>query len=190
MKHPYLTIQSAGFTAYSDAMVGRFTEDGIFLHLLSLVGTPSAIKALAAILHNQTGCRIADNQGVKQFGEQECCFSGKVQTIRTRKIGGVVSKVLIQKNMHQKASGSVRTSFVYGENLEEVYRRAFLFLDAITTIPLKREWQRWLWEEVLQPQMLCSFGAKELQHAYQLYIPDDDTLQQRVLEGITGGYLQ
>ncbi len=84
---------------------------------------------------------------------------------------------------------SGQTAFVYGPDLPTILDRAFLLLDAATTIPLKPEWQAWLWDEVLQPEKLYSFGEEELREAYLISWPGDDTLQERILEGISMHYL-
>lgn len=186
----YLTIRCAGFITYSDALIAQKTADNKFHAVfLSLIGTPSHIKATSAILFQGDSCRVF-NQDEPAV---ELDFLVNPSAYRTRKIGETVNKVLVSSSYFPETAvkNSTRTgaAVVYGPDMPTVTERAFLRLDAGTTIPLKPEWQGWLWDEVLQPEKLYSFGGEGLQEAHLVYWQEDDVLQEKVLEGISLGYL-
>ena len=62
--------------------------------------------------------------------------------------------------------------------------------DAATNVPLKLEWQSWLWDEILQPEKLYSFGSDDLQEAYLIQWPDEPMLEERIVEGVKLNYLK
>jgi hypothetical protein len=98
-----------------------------------------------------------------------------------------VNKILITTGyfLEKKQTATI----VFGSNLSTVQDRAFLSFDAATSIPLKPEWQSWLWDEVLEPEKLYSFGGSDLQEAYLIKWPDDARLEEQILEGIKLKYL-
>ncbi len=197
----YVKIQAAGFVTYCDALIARAAETELLACFLSLIGTPSNVKALVAILYGGDTCRVSSpDDPVQEFDflgpvqtSRELGFPGGLRSCRTRKIGETVNKVLVSTDYFAEGSApsdkSGQSAFVYGPDLPTILDRAFLLLDAATTIPLKPEWQAWLWDEVLQPEKLYSFGGEELREAYLVSWPGDDTLQERILEGIAMHYL-
>ncbi|HHL33860.1 MAG TPA: hypothetical protein ENJ30_05790 [Desulfobulbaceae bacterium] len=184
----YLTVRCAGFITYSDALIAKKTADNKFHAVfLSLIGTPSHIKATSAILFQGDSCHVL-NQDDSRI---ELDFLVNPATYRTRKIGETVNKVMIS-SCYFEIQGKTRprrAAVVYGQDMPTVIERAFLRLDAGTTIPLKPEWQGWLWDEVLQPEKLYSFGEEGLQEAHLVYWPDDEPLREQILEGVSLGYL-
>lgn len=183
----YLTVKSVGFTAYCNALIARrsSTNNGI-LHacLLSLIGTPSHIKSLSALI--LTG---GDSGSIRVSGDDldtTLSFSGTAQTCRSRKIGETVNKILTTRLF----SSNYHTAVVFGTDLLIVQERAFRRLDSATTIPLKPQWQEWLWDTILQPEKLYSFGGDEFQEAYLVTIPCDETLESHVLEAVRNGQIQ
>ncbi len=197
----YVKIQAAGFVTYCDALIAKVVGDELLACFLSLIGTPSNVKALAAILYGGDTCRVSSpDDPVQEFAfpgpartSRELGFPGGLRSCRTRKIGETVNKVLVSTNYFAEGSApsdkSGQSACVYGPDMPTILDRAFLLLDAATTIPLKPEWQAWLWDEVLQPEKLYSFGGEELREAYLVSWPRDDTLQERILEGISMHYL-
>ena len=189
----YIKIQAAGFVTYCDALIARAAETELLACFLSLIGTPSNVKALT--------CRVSSpDDPVQEFKflgsvriSRELGFPGGLRSCRTRKIGETVNKVLVSTVYYAEGSApsakSGQSAFVYGPDMPTILDRAFLLLDAATTIPLKPEWQGWLWDEVLQPEKLYSFGGEELREAYLISWPRDDTLQERILEGVSMQYL-
>ena len=201
MNTHYVKVQTAGFVTYCDALIAKVAGEELLACFLSLIGTPSNVKALSAILYGGDTCRVSiPDDPVREFEflgsiqtSRELGFPGGVRTWRTRKIGETVNKVLVSTNYFAEGSSppdkSGQSVFVYGPDIPTIRDRAFLLLDAATTIPLKPEWQGWLWDEVLQPEKLYSFGGEELQEAYLVTWPEDHTLQEQILEGISMNYL-
>ena len=196
--YEYTNLQAAGFTACCDAMVAKVVDNQLFAFFLSVIGTPSSVKALTAILYGGDTCRVSNPDDTGREFEflgpeqiRELTFPGNLQTCRSRKIGDTVNKLLVSASITgANQSDNARSSaLVYGPDMPTVIERAFLRFDAATTIPLKPEWQGWLWDEVLQPEKLYSFGGEELREAYLVSWPGDDTLQERILEGISMHYL-
>jgi len=160
------------------------------------------VKALSAILYGGDTCRVSSpDDPVREFEflgsvqtSRELGFPGGLRTCRTRKIGNTVNKILVSTDYFTESSTSSDksglSSFVYGPDMPSIMDRAFLLLDAATTIPLKQEWKVWLWDEILQPEKLHSFGGKQLHEAYLISWPKDDVLQGRILEGIEQQYLK
>lgn len=188
MTHSYLTVRCAGFITYCDAMIARATSKNEKLQacFFSLIGTPSHIKASSAILFSGEICRISS----RDDPALELTFLGTPRTCSTRKIGETVNKVMVSLDYFPEGlNSSTNAAVAYGPDMSTVQERAFLRLDEATTIPLKRKWQAWLWDEVLQPEKLYSFGGAELQEAYLVRWPEDDTLQEQILEGISLDYL-
>ena len=191
----YLTVKSDGFITYCDALIARFNGDGAQSFLLSLVGSPAHVQAASARFFSGETCQISSHNPFNEDGSNETfdlsrCH-GKTHSIRAKKIGDTVNKVLISADHFPGASkgtsGSVNSAITFGPDLETVKERAFLRLDGCTTMPLKAQWQEWLWEEVLQPEKLYSFGNKALREAWLICWHDE--LEDLILEGIRQGYL-
>jgi len=201
MINHYIKVQAAGFVTYCDALIAKVAGEELLACFLSLIGTPSNVKALSAILYGGDTCRISSSDdSVREFEflgsvrtSRELGFPGGLRTCRTRKIGETVNKVLVSTDYFSGDSASPdkseQSAFVYGPDMPTMLDRAFLLLDAASTIPLKPEWQSWMWDEVLQPEKLYSFGGEELQEAYLVSWPDDNSLQEQILEGISMNYL-
>ncbi len=186
MNKIYLTVQTAGFITYCNTLIARAGNEILEAYFLSLIGTPAHIRATTAILFNGETCRITNgNEPPKQIG-----FTGAMRTCRSRKIGEAVNKILVSGN-HFPESGAhpTREAVVFGADIFTVQKHAFLRLDAATGIPLKPQWQGWLWDEVLQPEQLYAFGGDELKEAYLIRWPDDDILEDLILTGVKQRYL-
>lgn len=179
----YLTVKCVGYITYSDALIARLVNSEFQAFLFSLIGSPSHIQATSAVLFGGDACRISQNDDTAlplKFS------SGTVRTYRNRKIGDTVNKIMINVQYFLEAAQS---AVIFGSGLPTVQERAFLRFDAATSLPLKPEWQSWLWDEVLQPEKLYSFGGEDLQEAYLISWPDERTLEERILEGVRRNYL-
>lgn len=186
MSRQYLTVRSAGFITYCDALIARSTGEHMQAYFISLIGTPAHIKASTATLFSGETCRIAH----QDEPPREIVFPGSIRTCRSRKIGETVNKIMVSGGHFSLNSGQASTeAVVFGPDIGLVQERAFLRLDAATGIPLKTEWQEWLWDEVLQPEKLYSFGEEELQEAYLVRWPEDSGLQEQILAGVKQRYL-
>ena len=202
MNTHYIKVQAAGFVTYCDALIARVAGEELLACFLSLIGTPSNVKALSAILYGGDTCRVSSpDDPVHEFEflgsvqtSRELGFQGSLRTCRTRKIGDTVNKVLVSTEYFSEGSTpsdkSGQPAFIYGPEMPTILDRAFLLLDAATTIPLKPEWKAWLWDEIMQPEKLHSFGGKQLQEAYLISLPKDDILQEQILGGVEQQYLR
>lgn len=183
MTTPYLIIKCVGFVCYSNALIARRSDQEYEGCLLSLIGSPSHVKAMSALIYGgEAVCRVSDNNDESA----DLRFSDSIRTCRTRKIGEVVNKVLVATGFNESSIHAT----VFGPDLPTVQERAFRRVDKATTIPLKPQWQEWLWEKMISPEKLFSFGDEDFQEAYLVKIPCDETLESRVLEAIKTGEIQ
>jgi hypothetical protein len=179
----YLTIKCAGFVCYSNALIVRRLDREFHGCLLSLIGSPSHVKAMSALIYSgDWDCRVSDNND----NLADLRFSGSIRTCRTRKIGEVVNRVLVATGFNEFSDHAT----VFGPDLPTVQERAFRRVDKATIIPLKPQWQEWLWETMISPEKLYSFGGEDFQEAYLVNIPCDETLESHVLEAIKIGEIQ
>ncbi len=180
----YLTVKCVGYLTYCDALIARRTGSELQAFLFSIIGSPSHVQATSAVLFGGESCRVNQNEDPAL----ELTFStGNIRTYRNRKVGNTVNKILITTGyfLEKKQTATI----VFGSSLSTVQDRAFLSFDAATSIPLKPEWQSWLWDEVLEPEKLYSFGGGDLQEAYLIKWPDAARLEEQILEGIKLKYL-
>lgn len=183
MTTPHLIIKCVGFVCYSNALIARRSDREYQGCLLSLIGSPSHVKAMSALIYSgEAVCRVTGNNDEPT----ELRFSGSIRTCRTRKIGEVVNKVLVATGFNESSLHAT----VFGPDLPTVQERAFRRVDKATTIPLKPQWQEWLWEKMISPEKLYSFGDEDFQEAYLVNIPCDETLESRVLKAIKSGEIQ
>lgn len=185
----YLTVHSNGFITYCDALIARLTHNRAQSFLFSLVGSPAQVQAVSAHFYNGGLSRVSDAENA-DF-ELSRCY-GTVHSIRAKKIGEIVNKILISADHFPGATDGSAASFkeavVFGPDIETVKARAFLRLNTCTTMPLKPEWGAWLWDEVLNPERLFSFGNRQLQEAWAISW-DEETLEAQILEGVRQNYL-
>lgn len=174
MEKGYMTINCGGFVAYCNALIARDTGNLLQACMASLIGTPSNIKAITAAVFSGESCRISEYEG------QKLTFFSQLETLRNRKIGEMVNKVIIT-NLFGK---NVSYATVFGHDLQIVKERAFRTVDGLRTTPLKHQWQDWLWENMLHPERLFCFGDSEFQEAYIIFLPSEETLERAVLEAI------
>jgi hypothetical protein len=186
----YMTARCVGFVTYCDALIARGSHNNYTAFLMSLVGTAANIKTMSALLYKGEEIRLSEkNDPDYQQGGLRCGFiHNSMTTCRTRKIGETINKIMIHDSYVSSGKGGL-TAVIFGPDMSTVQERAFLRLDAATTIPLKPQWQSWLWDEVMQPEKLLSFGGEDLQQAYLITWPNDDVLQERVLEAVSLHYL-
>lgn len=186
--HDYLTIRSNGFVTYCDGLIARIEADQVRAYLLSMVGSLAQIQATSAHFYNGGFSRIF---GIEPTPLELGRTPGTIRSIRTRKIGNVVNKVLISVEQFERKVQHTETAcpvIVFGEDMAAVKQQAYHRLDNSTTMPLKPEWLDWLWEEVLQPERLYSFGNPHLRQAWKISWQEEE-LGERILEGIRLGYL-
>ena len=170
--HDYLTIRSNGFVTYCDGLIASIEAD----------------QATSAHFYNGGFSRIS---GIEPTPLELGRTPGTIRSIRARKIGDVVNKVLISAEQFERKAQHTETAcsvIVFGEDMAAVKQQAYHRLNNSTTMPLKPEWRDWLWDEVLQPERLYSFGNPHLRQAWKISW-QEEKLEERILEGIRLGYL-
>jgi len=182
--HDYLTVRGNGFVTYCDGLIARIQMDRARAYLLSLVGSPAHIQATSAHFYSGGSCRVS---GIEPEDLELGRTSGSIRSIKARKIGDVVNKVLISAEQFE-GKAQQGEGIVFGMDMPAVKKQAYHRLDNSTTIPLKPAWQDWLWDEILQPERLYSFGNQQLQQAWQVRWQEEE-LEERILAGIRQGYL-
>ena len=181
----YLTVKCNGFITYCNALIARFTSDEAQSFFLSLLGAPAHVQATSAGFFSGDPCQIS-SQNHETFELTRCI--GKTQAIMAKKFGDTVNKVLISADHFPgRSSKPGNNAVVFGPDMETVKKRAFHRLDSSTTMPMKADWQEWLWDEVLQPEKLYSFGSEQLREAWLISRQDD--FEDKILAGIRQGYL-
>jgi hypothetical protein len=201
---PFFQISATGFVGYCDGLVARknirYNEYFDFeAFLISMVGTASHIKTLSAQLFTGNPIKMRDFAGDGEKTDYDptiptCTFfragttPGQIKTLRSRNVGDVVNKIVIHQFV--EGDGDEKAAVVFGPDFPTVQERAFLRLDAETTIPLKRTWMAWLWESVLQPEELFSFGDEELRCAYLVSWPSDEELETIILAAVRDNTLK
>lgn len=187
--HDYLTVQSNGFVTYCDALIARFAGETAQSFLFSLIGSPALVQAASAHFISGGLCRVAD---AGNAGFELCRSNGTVHAIRAKKIGDIVNKIMISAEHFPGRTGPASevgiSAVVFGPDLAMVKERAFLRLDNGTTMPLKPAWRDWLWDEILHPEKLFSFGNSQLQEAW-LISWEEENFEEQVLEGIRQQHL-
>lgn len=179
----YQTIKCVGYITYCDGLIAKQLPNGQYeAYLVSLIGSPSHIQASSAMLFKNENCQVTSGNESNNMK----FTSGTVRTIRNRKIDNTVNKLMVATPYFIDPIGF---AVVYAPNLSLVQKRSFFCLDKATSVPLKPEWQEWLWDELMNPEKLYSFGNDEIQEAYLISLPDDAVLEGKVLEAIRMGYL-
>ena len=185
----YLTVHSNGFITYCDALIARKTYTTAQSFLISLIGSPAHVQATSAHFFNGGMCQISGEQNA-EFELSR--WSGTVHSIRAKKIGDIVYKVMISTDHFPGISDGVsepaQSAVILGPGFATVKERAFHRLNNSTTMPMKPEWWEWLWQEILYPEKLLSFGNRQLQEAW-LISWQEETLEESILEGIRQHYL-
>jgi hypothetical protein len=185
----YFTVRCNGFITYCDALIARKTYNTAQSFLISLIGSPAHVQATSAHFFNGGMCRISSEQNA-EFELSR--WSGTVHSIRAKKIGDIVNKVMISADHFPGAfdgvSEQLTSAVVFGPDLATVKERAFLRLNNSTTMPMKPEWREWLWQEILHPEKLLAFGNRQLQEAWSISW-QEETLEELILEGIQQHYL-
>ena len=194
--HDYLTVKSNGYVTYCDALIARCTDETAQSFFFSLVGSPSHVQAASAHFFSGGLCRVSNGQDAELELSRG---SGTVHAIRAKKIGDTVNKVMISADHFPGANGgisahdqglseSVYSAVIFGPDIDSVKERAFLRLNGCTTMPLKPQWREWLWEEILQPEKLYSFGNRQLREAWSITWQEEN-LEELILGGIKQKYL-
>ena len=97
----------------------------------------------------------------------------------------MVTRVIISADQFARTALQTETvcsAIVFGMDLATVRQQAWCRLANSTTVPLQPEWRDWLWDEVLQPERLYSFGNPQRRQAWRISWQEEE-LAERVRAG-------
>ncbi len=179
-KNQFLIIRANGFETFCDALISSENEDGEnTLQLISLFGNAFAIEATGALIIQGALIDLYSQTGEFLFGVTK---SNRTRIITT-KIVKCYHKIFYSMDFEGGTSEKV---IVFGKNIEMVKKRAFLIADKITTVPLKKGWSKWLWDNFFFPVKLNSFGCKDMKEVWELTIPihNPQFIEDTIIEAV------
>lgn len=169
-------LKTKGFACHVDEAVFGTSREG-YAHLLSLVGSREAVKAIWArlmkgettVLHNEV--RTYSVRMNPQDG-------GKLLTERLP--SGAFHGLLLSKTV-------LRGELVICEREEDLPGRFYTLLSRQLRLPLHNSWKTWLWEHALAEEMVKKLRSQRL-HAYELKLAVVN-LEKAVREALVAGEL-
>ena len=167
-------ISVLGITAYCDCYIA----DDDYFYLLSISGRPMIIKAIGAALLAGRAAYIDGFELRKEYGAE-------VKSL-THNAGGICHKVIYSPGVFK---GEFLRRIVIGKDTDA----AFEWIDSITTTPLKKDWKEWLWENLLDVDVLNSYGqlgSRKLDEVYMLRFRHPDDMDEIILNAIKQGQLK
>ena len=165
------TVKAKGFRCYAEEAIFSGSREG-YTHLLSLVGTREAVKAVWARLMKGEGALLVDaaRSVVVRMDPQ-----GGGKLLSERLPSGAFHGLLLS---HTVLQGDV----VVGEHETELPRRFYRHLCAQLRLPLHPAWAGWLWERALAAEVATRLESRRL-HAFEvkLYRHDLEVAVRRAL---------
>ena len=150
------TVKIKGFRCSVEEAVFSNGKDG-FAHVLSLVGSREAVKAVWARLMKGEAAYL-------DIGPQ-------IRTVRmnTYEGGKLLTERLPSGAFHGLLLSQValRGELVLCEREEDLPARFFHLLTQKLRLPLHRDWRYWLWEHALRTGMVKQLVSQRL-HAYEV----------------------
>jgi len=169
------TIKVKGFRCPVEEAVFSAGGEG-YAHVLSLVGTREAVKAVwARLMKGEAAYLYSTETRAVRMNSYE---GGKLLTERLP--SGAFHGLLLSKALLQ---GEV----VLCEREGELPRRLYSILTQKLRLPLHEAWQGWLWEHALGKGMVKKLASQRL-HAYEVSLSVYN-LEQAVREALVGGEL-
>lgn len=192
----YGIVKYSGIQAYTSGLICKQSaafSGAVYTYMINLFGTATALESISSAIFSSHGTTISweENGQIQKFDLHRSEYP-MVSDFRKKYEGGVATKTLYSPIAFGILNASVKmpeSVIITGEDMPTVKKRAFLRLDQRTAVPLKEQWIDFLWDEMLQPEKLISWGSPELTEAWEITIPSDDELQEFVLEGIRNEYL-
>ena len=153
------SVRIKGFRCSVEEAVFSNGKDG-YAHVLSLVGSREAVKAVWARLMK---------------GEAAYLETGpQARTVRMNTEGGgrLLTERLPSGAFHGLLLSQVVLlgELVLCEREEDLPARFFHLLTRKLRLPLHRDWQGWLWEHALRTGMVKRLASQRL-HAYEVNLP-------------------
>ncbi len=101
----YLTVRSHGVVTYCDGLIARIQEDQAEAYLLSLVGSPEHIQATSTLFTMGGPGHIS---GIEPVPIELGRAPGPIRSIRARRIGDVVTRVIISADQFARTALQTR----------------------------------------------------------------------------------
>lgn len=165
------TIRIKGFRCSVEETVFANGKDG-FAHVLSLVGSREAVKAVWARLMKGEAAYLDTGPQVKavRMNPHE---GGKLLTERLP--SGAFHGLLLSKAL-------LGGELVLCEKEEDLPARLYHYLTRKLRLPLHSDWRGWLWDHALSTGMVVQLSSQRL-HAYEvsLSIPDFEKVVRQAL---------
>ncbi len=170
------TIKIKGFRCSVEEAVFSNGKDG-YAHVLSLVGSREAVKAVWARLMKGEAAYLDTGPQVKAV-RMNTFEGGKLLTERLP--SGAFHGLLLSKAL---LSGEL----VLCEREEDLPARFFHYLTQKLRLPLHSDWRGWLWEHALTTSMVEQISSQRL-HAYEVNLSVFE-LEAEVRQALLAGEL-
>ncbi len=170
------TIKIKGFRCSVEEAVFESRKDG-FVHVLSLVGSREAVKAVWARLMKGEAAYLDLGQQVRAV-RMNTEGGGKLLTERLP--SGAFHGLLLSRVL-------LRGELVLCEKEEDLPARFFHYLTQKLRLPLHNTWRGWLWNHALGSGMVEQMSSRRL-HAYEVN-PSVYDLEVEVRQALLAGEL-
>ena len=182
----------------SDSMgqVSAYCDSFIFYNraivFFSFYGTTVSVKSIVAqIITNRGGLFLEDTEGVLfQIDNYSVELKRNFEKLRiiTKNIKpGITQKVLYSEDLFFPSKKEEQTDvLIFGKTKEDAIPRFFGLLDQMTTIPLKKTWNYWLWEK-LEDQLkepVVNTSCAEFDYCRVIKMPSDEWLKDSISEDL------
>ncbi|MBF0121200.1 MAG: hypothetical protein HQK79_20395 [Desulfobacterales bacterium] len=181
MKYKIRGLQS-DVTAYvDDYVVG---SDGIVIYL-ALFGVTAAVKSLSAqIIERKMGVKILDETNKVLVKDLKKEYGSRLRMITQVVKSGVVYRILYSEKYFLPWKSKTSDEFLtYGQNEEASKERIFSILDKVTSVPLKKSWITWLYENVIETSEV-NIGGQDFQNCKVITIPDEDSFAEKITSNL------
>lgn len=161
------TIKVKGFRCFLEEAVYSSDKEG-YAHLLSLVGSREAVKAVWARLMKGEAAYFEDGEAFRAV-RINAVDGGKLLTERLP--SGAFHGLLLSKAL---LAGEV----LLCEQETDLPARFYRLLCDRLRLPLHKDWSDWLWEHATAEQIVVKLSSKRL-HAFEVHLAALD-LEQAV----------
>lgn len=170
------TIKTKGFACHVDEAVFGTSREG-YAHLLSLVGSREAVKAIwARLMKGETAVLYDDVRSWSvRMNPQD---GGKLLTERLP--SGAFHGLLLSQTV-------LRGELVICEQEADLPGRFYSLLSRQLRLPLHHTWETWLWEHAHVQEMVKKLRSQRL-HAFELRLAVVN-LEQSIREALVAGEL-
>ena len=186
------TIDAKGFNAVVDAYARDPSTNGLWF--LSMMGTQTSLKAIAAILLKQPPDTIylLQEHPTDPSNDEYIPCTIPPNTIRTwtHKITKLPSNQAFHSMVYTKmAEYAYHTTdfLLLPHTQEQAPHLHYTFLERRLTLPLHQSWAEWLWERGLKNKTITPIQSKGI--LAFICKPDESTLTEDVSKAVSQGIL-